>query len=288
MYISSSKPRYIRQLEGGKHMFRIHARLAPLIPVLRRGRALALKRKKVTAALTAVLILAIFAVVSSPAVVGASATKRLLPIYSVQRDNKVVSLTFDAAWGNEDTQTLIDILGKYDVKATFFVVGAWVDKYPESVKAISDAGHEVMNHSNDHAHFAKLTSGEITSNIAACNNKVAAVTGKTPTLFRAPYGEYDDNVIATLGAMGMRVVQWDVDSLDWKEIPATEIMRRVTGKVAPGSIVLFHNAALHTPEALPAIIEYLLQNNYAIVPVTELLLQGDYTIDHAGRQQPIK
>ncbi|MDR0861346.1 MAG: polysaccharide deacetylase family protein [Oscillospiraceae bacterium] len=269
-------------------MFRIHARLAPLIPVLRRGRALALKRKKVTAALTAVLILAIFAVVSSPAVVGASATKRLLPIYSVQRDNKVVSLTFDAAWGNEDTQTLIDILGKYDVKATFFVVGAWVDKYPESVKAISDAGHEVMNHSNDHAHFAKLTSGEITSNIAACNNKVAAVTGKTPTLFRAPYGEYDDNVIATLGAMGMRVVQWDVDSLDWKEIPATEIMRRVTGKVAPGSIVLFHNAALHTPEALPAIIEYLLQNNYAIVPVTELLLQGDYTIDHAGRQQPIK
>jgi peptidoglycan/xylan/chitin deacetylase (PgdA/CDA1 family) len=177
-------------------------------------------------------------------------------------------------------------LGKYNVKATFFVVGFWVDKFPESVKALADAGHEIMNHSDNHAHFARLSTDEIIRNISACNKKIAAVTGVTPTLFRCPYGEYDDHVIRTLKSMGMDTIQWDVDSLDWKDLSAVEITKRVTSKVNPGSIVLFHNAALHTPEALPSIIEYLLQNGYSIVPVSELILKGDTTIDHTGRQLP--
>lgn len=244
-------------------------------------------RKRWAAAISFVLVVAaIFYVVSSPAIVGAAATTRLLPIYSVKRDNKCVSLTFDAAWGNEDTQALIDILGKYNVKATFFVVGQWVDKYPESVKALHDAGHYVMNHSNDHAHFSTLSAQEIVDNINACSDKIEKVTGVRPTLFRAPYGEYDDNVIAAVNGMGIKTIQWDVDSLDWKELSAPEITKRVTSKVQPGSIVLFHNAALHTPEALPGIIEYLISEGYTIVPVTEILLQGEYTIDHTGRQCP--
>ena len=245
------------------------------------------KHKKMSSgiALTLAVVL-IFCAIYSPGIVGATATTRLLPIYCVQRDNKAVSLTFDAAWGNEDTQNLIDILAKYNVKATFFVVGAWVEKYPESVKALSDAGHEVMNHSDDHAHFASLTSEQIKTNVNACNDKIEAVTGVRPTLFRAPYGEYDDNVIATLDGMNMHTIQWDVDSLDWKELSASEIYQRVTSKVAPGSIVLFHNAALHTPEALPDIIEYLLAERYTIVPVSQLILSGNYTMDHTGRQIP--
>lgn len=118
-----------------------------------------------------------------------------------------------STWGNEDTQQLIDILGKYGIKATFFVVGEWVDKYPESVKALSDAGHEIMNHSDDHAHFTKLSTEQIIANITACNEKVAAITGVSPTLFRAPYGEYDDNVVKTLKSMGMDTIQWDVETL---------------------------------------------------------------------------
>ena len=107
------------------------------------------KHRKLLSACAMVLAIALmFWAVNSPAIVGVSAAKRVLPIYSVQRDDRVVSLTFDAAWGNEDTQTLIDILGKYNVHATFFVVGEWVDKYPESVKALADAGNEVMNHSS--------------------------------------------------------------------------------------------------------------------------------------------
>ena len=114
-------------------------------------------------------------------------------------------------WGNEDTQQLIDILGEYNVKATFFVVGEWVDKYPESVKALADAGHEVMNHSNTHAHYNSLSTEEIVADVEACNDKIEAITGVRPTLIRPPYGEYDDHVITAIRSMGMEPIQWDVD-----------------------------------------------------------------------------
>ena len=245
-----------------------------------------LKRKILSLGICLLCAVAMFYIVSHPAVIGAAAATRQLPIYCVRRDQKVVSLSFDAAWGNEDTQTLIDILGKYNIKVTFFVVGEWVDKYPESVKALADAGHEIMNHSNNHAHFNSLSAEEIAADINACNGKIEAVTGVRPTLFRPPYGEYDDHVISAVRGMGMEPIQWDVDSLDWKELPADEITQRVTSKVQPGSIVLFHNAALHTPEALPGIIEALLQDGYSFVPISQILLTGEYTIDHTGRQCP--
>jgi polysaccharide deacetylase family sporulation protein PdaB len=245
-------------------------------------------RRAAAAAATAAAIIAIFAVVNAPAFVGVSSPARELPIYCVERDNKAVSLTFDAAWGNEDTELLIDILGKYGVRATFFLVGQWADKYPQSVKALSDAGHEIGNHSDDHAHFNPLSPDEIARNISACNVKIAAVTGVSPTLFRAPYGEYDNDVVRTVRSLGMNTIQWDVDSLDWKGVTADEITKRVTEKAAPGSIVLFHNAAEHTPEALPGIIESLMRDGYSLVPVSELLLGGNFSIDHTGRQIPIR
>ncbi|MBE6913344.1 MAG: polysaccharide deacetylase family protein [Ruminococcaceae bacterium] len=229
------------------------------------------------------VVVLIFLVSGSPAIVSTSLAAKKLPVYCVQRDDKYASLTFDAAWGNEDTQMLIDILGSYGVKATFFVVGSWVDKYPESVKALSDAGHEVMTHSDDHAHFSKLSAQEIRENITASCDKIEAVTGVRPTLFRCPYGEYDDHVIETLTEMNMKTIQWDVDSLDWKDLTAAEITKRVTNGVKSGSIVLFHNAAKHTPEALPQIIEQLQSNGCTLVPVSELLLDGDYEMDHTGR-----
>ena len=251
-----------------------------------------LRNKRVrTAGLCAALAALMFSAVNFlPAAVGAASTNRQLPIYCVQRDQKMVSLSFDAAWGNEDTEELIKILGKHNIKVTFFVVGEWVDKYPDSVKALFDAGHEVMNHSDDHAHFTKLSMGQMQENINRCNDKIEAVTGVRPTLFRPPYGEYDDNVVLATRDLGMEPIQWDVDSLDWKDLSAAEITQRVTSKVQSGSIVLFHNAAKHTPEALPGIIEYLLQEGYTFVPISQLILPGtcgsDYTIDHTGRQCP--
>lgn len=245
------------------------------------------RHRRITSGAALVLtVVLVFALVNSPTIVGVSATRRNLPIYCVQTEEKYVSLTFDAAWGNEDTEQLISILDSFDVKATFFLVGEWVDKYPESVKQLSDAGMEVMNHSNDHAHFSKLSATQIVENINACNDKIEAITGVRPTLFRAPYGEYDDNVIKTIDNMGIHTIQWDVDSLDWKDLTAAQITKRVLGGVSSGSIVLFHNAALHTPEALTGIIEALIADGYTIVPVSEILLDGEYAMDHTGRMCP--
>ena len=254
---------------------------------MKRGPKIICLRRKVLAIVGCVAAAILMCWVSvSPRVVGASSTQRQLPIYCVQKDYKVVSLSFDAAWGNEDTEQLIEILGKYNVKATFFVVGEWVDKYPESVKALHDAGHEIMNHSADHAHFNSLSTDEIIADLNACNDKIEAITKVRPTLFRCPYGEYDDHVINATRSIGMEPIQWDVDSLDWKDLSAADITKRVTSKVQPGSIVLFHNAAKNTPAALSGIIEYLLQEGYTFVPVSEIILKGEYTIDHTGRQCP--
>lgn len=234
----------------------------------------------------ALLAFAVFWVVNVPAVVATSVATRQLPIYCVDRDDNMVAISFDAAWGNEDTQQLIDILARYGVKTTFFVVGDWVDKYPESVRALHEAGHEIMNHSNNHAHYNSLTAQEIVADINACNDKIEAITGVRPTLIRCPYGEYDDHVIAAIRSIGMEPIQWDVDSLDWKDLSASEITKRITGKIQSGSICLFHNAALHTPEALPSILEFFQQNGYTVVPISQILLDCEYYMDHTGKQCP--
>ena len=215
-----------------------------------------------------------------------SASARELPIYSVQSETARVALTFDAAWGAEDTQILIDALAKYGAKATFFVVGEWVDKYPDAVRSLHAAGHSVMNHSDTHPHMTQLGAEGIMQEANRASDKIEKITGIRPDLLRVPYGDYNDTVIKTLRSGGYQVIQWDVDSLDWKDLSANEICRRVTDKVKPGSIVLFHNAAKHTPEALPVILANLKDKGYEFVTVSELILRENYYIDHTGKQMP--
>lgn len=138
---------------------------------------------------------------------------RKLPIYNVQCEDKVCAVSFDAAWGNEDTHDLVEILKKYDVKATFFVVGDWVEKYPESVKELSDAGHDIMNHSDTHPHMTQISKDKMLSEVNACDEKIEKITGKKPNLFRPPYGDYNDTVVETLKQAGHFTIQWDVDTL---------------------------------------------------------------------------
>ena len=210
---------------------------------------------------------------------------RKLPIYCVKTDKKQVAISFDAAWGNDDTETLIKILKEYNVPATFFVVGAWVDKYPESVKALSDAGHRIENHSNTHPHMPQLSTEQIKNELESCNNKIKAITGRCPTLLRVPYGDYDNAVLETTEALGMYTIQWDVDSLDWKDhATADSICKRVTSKVKNGSIVLFHNDADHTPEALPNILKRLKDDGYEFVFIEDLIYKENYEIIHDGTQ----
>ena len=210
---------------------------------------------------------------------------KLLPIYSVEKgDEKVCALTFDAAWDDSDTDVLIEILKKYNVPATFFMVGSWVEKYPESVKKFHDAGHEIMNHSDTHPHIDQLSDTKIKEEISKCNDKIENVTGTRPILFRGPYGEYNNAVIKEAQNQNMFVVQWDVDSLDWKNLSASEITSRVTNRVKPGSIMLFHNGAKNTPEALPQVIEKLQADGYTFVKASDLIYKENFTIDHSGKQ----
>ncbi len=208
-----------------------------------------------------------------------------LPIYCVDKgEQKIMSLSFDAAWGNEDTEQLIEILNKYNVKVTFFVVGEWVDKYPESVKALCDAGHEIMNHSDTHPHMTNLTEEKMIKEINDCNDKIEKVTGIRPTLFRPPYGDYNNTVVKAVRDTGSYCIQWSIDSLDWKDLSPDEIVKRVTEKAAPGGIVLFHNAAKNTPAALIPILEKLQADGYELVPISQLIYADNYEIDLTGKQ----
>jgi polysaccharide deacetylase family sporulation protein PdaB len=253
-------------------------------------RVVVLNRRQVTMSLLGIILIlcTLFtAIIIAPKAIEAASTKRIIPIYCVDKKEKIISISFDAAWGNEDTNTLIQILAKYKVKATFFVVGEWVDKYPESVKALSDAGHEVMNHSNTHPHMPKLSNEDMLNEIKSCDEKIARITGVTPILFRPPFGDYNNELITNLKSINHYCIQWDVDSLDWKNPTPEQIQQTVLKKVKPGSIVLFHNAAINTPAALPGIIEHLQKDGYTLVPISKLIYKDNYTIDTKGMQHPV-
>ena len=216
-------------------------------------------------------------------------TDRKLPIYCVETEKKQIAISFDAAWGNDDTQTLIDILKEYNVPATFFVVGSWVDKYPESVKALADAGHQIQNHSNTHPHMPQLSKNQMCDELKSCNDKIEKITGVCPTLHRPPYGDYDNALIESVESLNMHTIQWSVDSLDWKDTATAEsICKRVTSKVKNGSIVLFHNDADHTPAALPNILKCLKDEGYEFVFISDLILKDNYEIKHDGTQCKIQ
>jgi len=224
-------------------------------------------------------------VVSVFSFVSASNNNRLLPIYCVKTDQKKIAISFDAAWGNQDTEQILKILEKYNIKATFFLVGAWVDKYPESVKQIHNAGHEIGNHSNSHPDSTKISVEELKKELTCCNQKIYELIGVTPKLFRAPFGAYNNNSIKTVESLKMYNIQWDVDSCDWMEGHTAErIKSDVLKKVKPGSIVLFHNAAAYTPDALPAIIEKLLSDGYSFCKISDLIYKENYVIKHDGTQ----
>ncbi len=223
------------------------------------------------------------AITSTVKAVQTATTQREIPIYYVDTDKKQVALSFDAAWGNEQTEDLLNILDKYKVKTTFFLVGDWVRNFPDSVKEIAKRGHDVGNHSNTHPHMTQMSSADMTAQIQACNDEIKKLTGKTPTLFRAPYGDYNNDVVKSVNGCKMYCVQWDVDSLDWKDPTSEQIKQNITSKIKNGSIILMHNGAKNTPEALPAVIEAIQAEGYEIVPISKILLKGEYYTDVEGK-----
>ena len=214
----------------------------------------------------------------------AASSEENIPIYCVETEQPKIALTFDAAWGDEDTDQLINVLGNNNARASFFMVGGFINRFPDSVKKFHDAGHEILNHSDTHAHLSGLSEEEIISEITGCEEKITKITGDSKKLFRAPYGEYTDDVVKIAAANGYKVIQWNVDSLDWKDLSVDEICSRVTSKVKNGSIILFHNGAANTAAALEKLLPMLKEKGYEFVPVSELIYQDNYHIDHEGKQ----
>lgn len=209
-----------------------------------------------------------------------------LPIYCVKTDKKQIALTFDGAWGNEDTATLLDILERQNVTATFFFTGGWISKYPEDVKTILSKGHEVGNHSENHKQMSKLSKEQCKEEIKIVHDKVKELTGLEMTVFRPPFGDYDDTVIQAANELGYHVIQWDVDSLDWKDYGCESIIHTVTNHkhLGNGSIILMHNGAKYTKDALEKMIICLKEQGYDFVKVSELIYTENYRMDHEGRQ----
>jgi|GEM_PF-195041 len=211
-----------------------------------------------------------------------------LPIYCVEREEKMVALTFDAAWGADHTMELLQVLERYQAKATFFLVGFWVQHYPDMVTEIYEQGHVVGNHSENHPKMSPLNTEQMRKELSDCQERLDALIGEPECkVFRPPFGDYNESVIETCEDAGYYVIQWDVDSLDWKELSAQEIQARVLERVKPGSIVLMHNNGAHTAEALPGILEALSGDGYQFVTVPELIYRDNYRIDHTGRQHPL-
>ena len=239
--------------------------------------------KALAIAITATLLIATAAIGGIAPVYLANA-KRLVPVYSVETEEKVVALTFDAAWGADKTRGIIELLEKYDADGTFFLVGFWIDKYPEETKLIAEKGLEIGNHSNNHLHMSKLQNDEIKKEIESVNIRLQELTGKTPKYFRPPFGEYDNKLLENVAALDMVGVQWSVDSLDWKGLSGEEIAKRVLSRVHNGAIILFHNNSDHVLDALPIILPKLKADGYKCVSLDELVMTENYIIDNQGVQ----
>ena len=209
---------------------------------------------------------------------------RKLPIYSVQTDEKKIAISFDCAWGVDYTDKLLSIMEQEDVKCTFFVVEFWAEKYPEYLKKIVEKGHEVGTHSSTHSKMSKLDVATMTKELQTSTSIIEKTTGQKVTLFRPPFGDYNDALIETAESLGLYTIQWSVDSLDWKDISAQKIINRVVKKVENGCIVLFHNQGKNTAEALPEIIKQLKEKGYTFVPIGQLIYHENYVVDNNGKQ----
>lgn len=206
------------------------------------------------------------------------------PIYCVDTAQNKIAISFDAAWGADNTKKILDILESHNVSATFFLVGFWVDKYPEVVKEIYDRGFEIGNHSENHPEMTKLSMVQMKDELLSVNNKIKAITGEAPRFFRPPFGAYNDTVIDAVNSLGMHTVQWSIDSLDWKEYGRQELINRVLKKLKNGDIILFHNNAKYTPDALSEILDKIQEKGYIVCSVGELVYTEEYYVDSQGIQ----
>ena len=210
---------------------------------------------------------------------------KMLPVYSVETNEPKIAFTMNCAWNADDIDSILATLSKHNVKITFFMVGDWVDKYPEAVKKISNAGHEIANHSDGHKHVNNLSIEENEKEIQICSEKIEKITGNKTTLYRGPYGEYNNTVIQAAKNQNHITIQWSLDTLDYKGLTGDEMWARLNEKLKNGDIILSHNGTENTANSLDKLLTNIKAKGFEIVTVSDLIYKENYSIDSNGVQK---
>ena len=229
-------------------------------------------------------VLIIIANMSTAQILPTSSSERVLPIYKVKTEENKVALTMNCAWSADDIDRILETLEKNEVKITFFIVGEWAEKYPEAVKKIYEAGHEIGTHSNTHPHVEQLSAEKNLEEIKLGIEKLQKITGEQTRLYRTPYGEYNDTVINTARENGCYTIQWNIDTLDYKGLTGDEMWGRIKEKLQKGSIILTHNGTEHTADSLDMLLKNIKTNGYQVTTVSDLIYKDNYIIDNNGTQ----
>lgn len=197
-------------------------------------------------------------------------------IWDIPTTKPLIALTFDDGPHPIYTEKIMEILDRYDAKATFFVTGEQVEKLPDVVKKAAEHGHEIGNHTYHHVPLLGISKSELRSEIKQTEKLIVETTGVHPRLFRPVAGYYDDVIIETAAEEQYQVIMWSwhQDSRDWANPGVGKIIRNVLPNVHPGDIILFHDAGgkrVQTVQALEVIIPALIEDGYELVTVTDLI-----------------
>ena len=233
--------------------------------------------------LTVAVLIAV-ANIKNISAIPASTTEKYLPIYNVQTEENKIAFTMNCAWNADDIDSILETLKNNDVHITFFMVGDWVDKYPEAVKKIYEAGHEIGSHSNTHPHVNNLSAEKNLEEINLSVNKIEKITGHKTNLYRVPYGEYNNIVIKTAQENGFYPIQWNLDTLDYQGLTGEEMWNRLKNKLDGGSIILSHNGTKHTADSLDMLIKNIKASGFKLITISELIYKDNYSINNNGTQ----
>ena len=192
----------------------------------------------------------------------------------VDREDKVVALTFDDGPHPTLTEEILELLEKYDARATFFIVGVNAQYYPDVLRMALSNGHEIGNHTHSHGSLIGCGKNDVKDEIISAEDDILSVCGAKTALFRPPEGYVSKNVISAADELGYDVILWSIDTRDWAHCSTADMVRNIKKNVKPGSIILFHDyisGESHTKDVLNVMIPYLAAQGYRFVTVSELM-----------------
>jgi len=193
------------------------------------------------------------------------------PIFRGNTAKNMIALTFDATFGDNQTEAILNILRQNNIRSTWFISGIWAENFPALLRSISSAGHEIGNHSYNHPHMTQLSPAEMSSQITNATMAIQRVIDVPVYFFRPPFGEYNQTLLNVAAGLGYLTIMWTIDSLDWQNPGPDAIVNRVLSNAANGAIVLMHNAAPDTPQALPRIISELRRRGFNFGTVSDVI-----------------